>query len=773
MNKIRTYQFILALAIASLGLSGCGGSSNSTTPNSASKTIVDIDNGSKFDYASIAILNQDGNTVFSDQLNCASRAVNCFANVNEDINAGFTLLFKDANQRLVGAVVLANSASEYLGLTPSAMSTGFYLMLKLNTELASESQISWDNLNQRTLTFFTNYDSPDGTADPFEEIGKYYASQLAKGVKSEREFLDAFKLRLLNWDVAENSELPDQQSFSASFFERFWTLFDKSTFSFISSAHAQTNKCAPALKTFLSLAGNLGKVIPVVGEGVAGAGKMASSYCDGTGDQLKEIKTQLNQLQASVEKVAGSLSALSAFLFNEVANNKTADFQKLAGDADNLLTQYKSFLVRNGDVKSLQEFFVKAGGWDQGIQKGGKALAEILNYPYQSPRNIKGLYTSITETTSFADFDSYLSALKNRCDQLNTSSPENFLLTRQKCNNVILANSAMLVAAQGIALPIFQDIYATLQTYQTQAQNNYLLPNGLKSYASAHADAIQNFSTQQSNMIDRYKSAVGSIGFFDAFTGLNTSLIAALTSRQCNQSGTDRSNFPQIIGWYAPTSNDKQNYIETQCKVGNLADRVKARYYTGDQGSGVDANDVANVLGVPVAAYYVNPPTAGSSPPPLYFKTLDLANRTRVETLDRTSNPLYLEAPSINAAASFEHPINMRNDVISPNQSKSRNAFNNYEVPITSGSLSYWYVLIPSQSDYFRVARARIFNLSDSTNPNGYTSGGLECIAPPCRVDPTTDQWIIFTEDGGTLDLKPTTRSFNGRKIARLAPVGQ
>jgi hypothetical protein len=769
MNKIRTYQFALVLAIASLGLSGCGGgSSNSTTPNSASKTIVDVDNGSKFDYASIAILNQDGKTVFSDQLNCASRAVNCFANVNEDINAGFTLLFKDANQRLVGAVVLAKSANKYLGLEPSAMSMGLYLMLKLSTELASESQMSWDSLNQRTLTFFTNYDSPDGTADPFEEIGEYYASQLAKGVKSEREFLDAFKLRLLNWDVAENSELPNQTSFTASLFERFWALFNKDTFSLVSPAHAQTNKCAPALKTFLSLAGNLGKVIPVVGEGVAGAGKMASSYCDTTGDKLKEISTQLEVLQKSIQDVAVSLSQISAFLFNEAANKKTAEFQNLVADADNLKTQYKRFLVDNGNVTSLQEFFVKAGGWDQGIRKGGKVLAEILNYPYQSPINTKGLYTRIIEVSSFAEFDTYLSALKNRCDQLNTSSAENFIVTRQKCNNLILANSAMLVAAQGIALPIIQDIYTTLRTYQTQAQNTYPLPNGLNSYASAHADAVQNFSTQQSNMIDRHKSAIGSIGFFDAFAGLNTSLMAALTSRQCNQSGTDRSNFPQIIGWYAPTLNSTQNYIETECKVGNISQRVKARYYPSLQGDRVDANDVANVLGVPVAAFYVNSNRDNAGfPVPLYYNydnfNTAFANRTREEIFEvNYVGAIYLDAPGARFIGSVAYP-NTRNDVISPNISKTTSGGLYY----VDGGRNYWYVLITSQSGgYFRVARLEISFIG------GPTRGSLSCIAAPCRVDPKTDEWLIFTADGETLDLKPTTRTFSGQKIIRLAPVG-
>jgi hypothetical protein len=754
-----TIKPLLAISFLSIliALTGCGGSSsNSTTPNSTSKTIVDIDNGSKFDYASIAILNQDGKTVFSDQLNCASGATNCFVNLSQDINAGFTLLFKDANQRLLSAVVVAFPANGYLALKPSAMSTGFYLMRKLDAEFASESQMSWDSLNQRTLTFFTNYDSPDSTADPFEEIGDYYASQLAKGVKSEREFLDAFKLRLLNWDVAQNSELPNQISFTASLYKRFWALFNKDTFSLVSTAHAQSNKCAPALKTFLSLAGNVGKVIPVAGEGIAGAAKLGSSYCDGSGNQLKEISTQLNAIQNSVNLISEKLGQLSAFLFNEAANKKTVEFEKLASNALSQSDEYARFLVDNGNVKSLQEFFVKAGGWDQGIQKGGIRLNAILNYPNNA--DSKGLYNSIMATTSFSDFNIYLSALKNRCDQLNKSSVENFIITRQQCNNIILSNSAMLVAVQGIALPIFQDIYTTLRTYQTQAQNTYILPNGLSSYASAHADAVQNFSAQQSSMIDQYKNVIGSIGFFDAFAGLNTSLMAALTGRQCNQSGTDRSGSPAIIGWFAPTTNDKQNYIATECKIGNETERVKARYYMGDQGN-VDVNDVSNVLGVPVAAYYVNANGINGFPVPLYYDTQFLDNRTRWENFG-TPVGLYLEAPNVRAAGSVTYPNSTRSDVVSPNLFKSNNL---YEVPLPR---AYWYVLIPSQSDYFRVARIN-FAFTDRAD------GSLDCIASPCRVNPSNNEWIIFTENGETMDLKPTTRSFNGRKIARLAPVGQ
>jgi hypothetical protein len=764
--RMRLILFFIT-AIASVSLLGCGGS-NSSAPNSASNTIVQVSNGSKFNFAHVSIANQDGNSVFTDQFICAPAASDCYVNVAQDINAGYTLLFKDANQRLVSAVVVANSVDGYIALNPNAFSTGFYLMGKLANELASEAQISWDGLNQRTLAFFTNYDSPDGTADPFEEVGDYYYSQLFKGAKSEREFLDAFKLRLLSWDIANNNELPNQASFSAGWYDRFWTLLNKNTFSFVSLAHAQANKCAPALKTFLSLVGNVGKVIPVVGEGVAGAAKLGSSYCDGSGDQLNQIVSQLNDLQNSVDKVASNLGALSAFLFDQAANNKTVEFQKIAQDARALSANYNRFLINNGNVKSLQEYFTKEGGWDRGIQKGGLALTNILNSPYSGVTN-KGLYTGIFDTTSFADFNTYLQALKNRCDQLNTSSKDNFIVTRQQCNNIILANSGMLVAAQGIALPIFKDIYTTLNAYQTQAQNTYLLPDGFNSYASAYDDAVQSFANQQSKMIEGYKNAIGSIGFFDAFAGLNTSLVAALTSRQCNQSGTDRSSFPAIIGWYAPTTNAQNNYIETECKVGNISQRVKARYYNGDQGN-VNVNDVVNILGVLVAAAYTD--RTSDFPVPLYFSTQGMASRTRWENLASSSDAtlsVFLEAPRAHAVGIVATPNSIAGGVVSPNLSKNANGFYDLSATnVTRDNFQYRsvYVLVRSKTDYFRVARLNIeFN-------HLFTLGSSDCIAAPCRTNPSNKEWLIFTEDGDTLDFKPTTRSFGGRKIARLAPVG-
>ena len=201
--------------------------------------------------------------------------------------------------------------------------------------------------------------------------------------------------------------------------------------------------------------GAVGKVIPVVGEGVAGAGKLGESYCKGSGANYKAVVSQLNNLQNSVNQVARTMADLSKFVFQEAINTKTTEFQKLAGDAKDLDKTYREFLINNKSA-SLEQFFVNAGGWQAGITKGGAALQVILSSPYTSSG--AGIYTRILNSTSLAEFDTYLSALSNSCGQLNLSSTDNFLITRQRCNNFILGNSGMLVAAQTISLPIFKDV---------------------------------------------------------------------------------------------------------------------------------------------------------------------------------------------------------------------------------------------------------------------------------------------------------------------------
>jgi hypothetical protein len=765
MKKLIQLSVVMASAIY-LTACGGGGSSNNSQPSSDAKTVMKIGNDSPFDYASLVVQSANGTVFYDGQFKCVKTDTNCYLNLNQDINESVTLLFKDPAGKLVRAVVLADVPGTYISLYPSAMSTGFYLVSRLARDLKASDNLSWTEVNDRVQNFFTNYDSPDGTLDPYEEVGDYYTSQLIKGVGSEADFLSAFEQRLLKWDVAQSDELPKPGAQYANLYQRVIAQFKPSESGLISYAFAQEASCGTGLSTFLNFTENLASIIPVVGDAVSGAAAIGNSYCDDTDAKLDKIIGQLNDLQNSVNVVDSNVSAIGSFLSKKEANDKTAEIQSVVKELQDLNAQYNDFLLRK-KANSLQAYFAQVGGWDAAIKDGGSALDKLLGAAYKN-RDTKNLFPLILNTTGNATFQTYVDALIARCDKQPTSSNENFVITRQQCNNIIQANSGRLVAAQGILLPIAKDVYAVLNTYNKQAADTYLLPSEIPSYADAYVRIRNEFNKQQTLMVNNYKSIIGELGYFNAFSGLNAQLISSLVSRQCMQDGKDRANGPSIIGWYQPNTNTKNNYIVTNCKVGSSSNRIVARYYYNGQnanGSNVNANDVANVLGVPVAYHYV------STGNPLYNSDANISK----EDIDGYGSSL-IEAPSLLEVGAGG------TGVINPG---SRYFYKEspglwYE-EITS--TPYW-VLIPSLSKdqnkkplYHLVAKMYLKTISRE-RADWYTEASLTCVASPCRVDPGTGQWLIFhdgtSELRQTLDLRDTgKKTYINERILRLAPVNQ
>lgn len=747
------YKFIayFVTSAALVGLAGCGGDTSSEDePSGFAKTVFKIANLSTHDFASVTIKNASGATAYEGSFRCRAGDATCYINLSENFNETLSIIFKDSSKKMIRAVVVADTSDTDISLVPSAASTGLYLIQRLSDELSGSEAGTWENLNQRIGTFFTNYDSPDGTLDSYEEVGLYYATRLSRGVTSEAEFLNEFKKRLLNWDIASNNELPPTGAKVASFYRQVFDLLTTGS-PIIRSAVAQEASCGSGLKGFLSITENIGSIIPIVGDAVSGVAGIAGGYCDDTDAKLDRMIGLLNDLQVSVSIVDRNLGKLTSFLADGAANAKTTEFQRLAVQARNLDSEYRRFL-RENRVNSLQEFFA-GKDWDQAISSGGRALQSILNAPYMDSAS-GGIYTRILDTTSLANFDTYIKALTTKCASLPTSTSSNFIITRQQCNNVILSNSGMLVASQGIVLPIFKDIYETLSKHKDQAKNIYLLPNGLTSYATAYSQIIRAFADQQAEMVRDYKNQIGSTGHFNAFQGLNEDLMQSLVRRQCMQEGGDRRRSPAIVGWYAPSTLKRDDYIETRCKVGNRSERLEARYYYGDQGS-VDANDVANVLGVPVAFAYIR------DEKPLYNSNANISKE------DLPSYGTYiLETRNM---ATFGSGIT---DVISPGASIVREiGRDTWEWFVT---YPLYVVMKSKDKSYHHVARMYLKTIS-SERFAWYTEASLSCVAAPCRVDPGTGQWLIFTDDNETLDLWDTGKrnpTITSQVVLRLGPVG-
>jgi hypothetical protein len=751
---------VFSLISVSIALSGCGGS-NSSTADLNSKTTVAFANKSAFNYDQVSIVDSEGRETFAvGNVRCPSGATRCYINADVTINAGDSLLFKNSNGVMVGAITAAESSSGYTALSPSSLSTGFYLAKWLSSEMLNESGISWQEFNQRTLTFFTNYDSPDGSADPFEELGDYYASQITKTAASDRAFLDALKARLLEWEVVDPNVFPGTRTAAAKSLSKYKTLFANSHFTLISKAHAQEAPCNAALTTFLSFAGAVGQVLPIVGDGVQAASDLGASYCAGASSDTALILSQLNNLQASVNNMSKTLATLSNFVFTREVNLKTTEFQDLAVAARQLDKDYQGFLLANNSA-SLEQFFANAGGWQAGVAKGKIQLQAILNAPYTNDGS--GIYTRIIQTTANADFDTYLAALSNSCGQLTLSSPDNFLARRQICNNAILANSGRLVAAQSVSLLIFKDIYATLNKYQLDHQNTYALPSDFTSFATAYSDAKKKFTAQQVAMISNYETTTRTAGagggYFDVFAGLDTTLTGNLQKLQCNQSEErGRRDFPAIVGWYAPGSTDgARSYIETYCKVPTLNERITARYHYNDQGAGATPNNVANVLGVPIAAIYLE------NDRPLANSQANISS----ESIDWIpSQPLYLDAPSVNVFGTGSPPI--RGLLVSPTDLPKSPDGGRYSV-LRFGEIIWVRVRLGEGKNSYVAKIGLSFNEGGEYSRTYYTD--LTCLAVPCRVDPNNNDlglWLEGIANGLKLDLVDTRQTVSGGHLLRL-----
>ncbi len=751
---------VFSLLSVSIALSGCGGS-DSSTADLNSKTTVAFANKSAFNYDQVSIVDSEGRETFAvGNVRCSSGATRCYINADVTINAGDSLLFKNSNGVMVGAITAAESSSGYTALSPSSLSTGFYLAKWLSSEMLNESGISWQEFNQRTLTFFTNYDSPDGSADPFEELGDYYASQITKTSPSYRAFLDSLKARLLEWAIVDPNVFPGTRTAAAKSLLKYKTFFANSHFTLISKAHAQEAPCNAALTTFLSFAGAIGQVLPIVGDGVQAASDLGASYCAGTSSDTTLILSQLSNLQLSVNNISKTLATLSNFVFTQEVNRKTTEFQALAAAAIQLDKDYGEFLLANNSA-SLEQFFANAGGWQAGVAKGKSQLQAILNAPYKNDGT--GIYTRIIQTTANADFDTYLAALSNSCGQLTLSSPDNFLVRRQICNNAILANSGRLVAAQSVSLLIFKDIYATLNKYQSDHQNTYALPSDFTSFATAYSDAKNKFTAQQVAMISNYETTTRTAGagggYFDAFAGLDTTLMENLRKRDCNQSEErGRRNFPAIIGWYAPDSKDgDKSYIETYCKVPTLNERITARYHYNDQGAGSTPNNVANVLGVPIAAIYLE------NDRPLANSQANISS----ESIDWIpSQPLYLDAPSVNVFGTGSPPI--RGLLVSPTDLPKSPDGGRYSV-LRFGEIIWVRVRLGGGKNSYVAKIGLSFNEGGEYSRTYYTD--LTCLAVPCRVDPNNNDlglWLEGIANGLKLDLVDTRQTVSGGHLLRL-----
>lgn len=602
---------LILVSLTSLVLMACGGSTDNSPAPENVKTTIKVENPRNLTVARGTVVTKSDQVLFNSDVNCASDG--CFVYLPIEVNEPVTVRYIGADGRMLGAFQFPSALPSYSTIRLTNLSTGLYLIDRLLTQQMSKDGITWHDLITRLNVFFTNYESPDGTSDPFEEVGMFYKEQLKNPALTETKFLEDIRLRLLSWDVASANELPTNTKLSEQTpFAKLVAWLDglrSGTISVIKSAHAQQAQgCSDEFQTFLGQTQNVGGMFPYIGGVIQGVTQIFQDGCGTSSEAFTTILAKMDTLQASIDLLGNNVGALTSFLTSAAANAQTVQFENLRIRSNAVGSQYQQFLKNNG-ASSLVQYFQNKGGWNNGLAAGGLVIKDILYSPYRSSADLQMLQV-IANVTGNANFNTYLDALKAKCSMLPNNSNENFVTVRGNCNAIISSNSAFLLGAQSGLLPIFQDIYAVLNQYKDVVQpsqaivaNDFPLPPGVNSYSSAIADIKKIFTQQQTQMVADYKSVVGGEGFFNVYDGLNTALLAKIIEQDCMQAGSETVKYPAITGWFAPNSNVNDNYIVTECKNSyfngqvNANSRSKARYYYNSQGLS-DANDPANVLGV-------------------------------------------------------------------------------------------------------------------------------------------------------------------------------
>ena len=319
-----------------------------------------------------------------------------------------------------------------------------------------------------------------------------------------------------------------------------------------------------------------------------------------------------------------------------------------------------------------------------------------------------------------------------------------------------MSNVAYLAGTQASLVGVLKDVYNTMEKYQVPS-NDYVKPVGVPGYSAAGIAKIEElFRSSQSKVLNPIQTDViakgdANRGYYSIYAGLPNALLTNLVARECSQIGNGKQNLPSISGWFLPTANQEaENYIETECQLINADNNtkrpVKARYYYTYQGHNIDPNDVANVLGVPVAMHFVK-----TGQP--FLKTSVITERTSGGYVE--DSPVF-DAPFL-AAFNNEENAGQQTGVVPSKDIKSRNyvlhtspsnpSFYEAKIPSASAgdrSLGYTWLSFKDKNDYHYIAKLGIFY--DTGGSEGRSSRWLTlaCETYECQADPTTHEWLLY-----------------------------
>jgi hypothetical protein len=605
---MRTIPLIASTLLAA-ALTACSNSSDSSRADSTIK----VSNQTVDNISSVSIRSAStGTQYYAGRFDCASGQESCrIFYTGAPIDEPTDLTFQDDRGVMVGAYRLGIPPGRYTAIELTPRTTGFYLirqLLQSSNELADMSQAQREAIAQH---FTLNYDSPDGTADYYEEIAANHAYRARKDGFTVDQYLSDLARRLLDYEIARAEEF-------LSIFRQV-TVAGKETRALTETADAS---CSSALGNVLTISGatafGVQGAFPIAGTVMVAAVQLFQSACDDTSSKLDAIDSKLNQLQLTLDSLADGLGELRNFTSQAAINTGEDSFRTLADNVERLASAYR-VLKENYGVSSLREYVQIRGGADPSPlsltlakENHSGPLSELLDNFKPAGVNASGaidplggnLLQQFSRLLQDGALGTIISAVKLQCDNPQTGD---IIKLRVNCNLFLGSSVSRLVAAHRLASELSAEVYEVLDSYKTTdrdtvARYNYRLASSAADHQAALARA---FLAQQDKLLGAYRSNIignpvsSQTGMYNTFRGLDSSLLSNIRAANCIN---DKLDLVAVTGWVKRAADE---YLESQCR--DQSTPVLARYYlTLNRNTVNSRTDICNVLGVLVPCSRLN-----------------------------------------------------------------------------------------------------------------------------------------------------------------------
>lgn len=619
---VRSKRLTLALAmgISAIGLVGCGdgGSGvggNVSASTKSSRAVFEIENTSGYDIKTLRIVNAGGKELAKDSFSCEADAT---CDLRISMPEVGTLLFYNAQGKLVGVYTMADAPQEWQHVKTSDYMLGLYLFSELRKRYPEDPEALQRGLNR----FFGAYQSSDGRANRYQELGQYYRYQTLVAGVDESKFFEALHQKLEKSEV-----LPKGAQMVQSGQPRRNRLTAPKG---ISVGSSEESGCPKSVTTELAIGKLVGGIMP----GLSEVFELVSIGCEAAAserlsEQLSEISTQLNEMKTQLNNLGMGIDALAGYISSQ-------DIAKALGANDAQITTTNKYLTLYGNVIATKN---PETNKDPEKQAPYGSIRMLVDKKYHgsfkdawnkepSIRSILSGEGNLGFTTMWAEFAKLggsennktviVSALKEACGAKEDSGAKDWVAVRKRCNAAIATYQGQILGTYLPYMAMLKDITDTLNYYSTDPkhrsdakfiENLKLVKPGTTAapkdtwaaqYKEVMLPQIQSALRLAeggfvSPSLSEQALANSNSTYFDPLGGLDNELKTNLAKASLNCStATSKPDvrMPNVEEW---RWNNKESFITIKCA--DVADATGGPLYTSRYYYDVSSN-VLNLMGV-------------------------------------------------------------------------------------------------------------------------------------------------------------------------------